>query len=237
MLHTFFMERNTDEKLKIYDLAESERPRERMLMYGASALSNAELMAVLISSGNARDSALDLASRVLSLEGGSLANLSRCLPEEFCRVPGIGTATACRLAAAMELGKRVSGAAAEKIKLNEPSCAAALCEDMRFLQKEMFRILMVNAKIELIARENISVGSINSSNASPREVFAGAVRRGAYALILVHNHPSGDPSPSSCDRDVTEQLCRAGDLLGIRVLDHIIIGDGRYFSFKEENLL
>lgn len=231
------MNKNTEENLRICDLAAADRPRERMLMYGASSLSNAELLALLISSGNARDSAVSLASRVLSLEDGNLAALSRCLPEEFCTVPGVGTATACRLAAAMELGKRVSCAGGEKTKLSEPSAAAALCEDMRFLQKEMFRILMVNAKMELAAKENVSIGSINSSNASPREVFAGAVRKGAFAVILVHNHPSGDPSPSQSDREVTRQLCRAGELLGIQVLDHIIVGDGRYFSFKEENLL
>jgi len=222
----------------IRELPSSERPREKIFSGGVSSLSNAELLAVLIGNGTGGCSAIDLSSRILSLEP-SIAELSEYQPEEFMKIPGIGSAKACCIVAAIELGRRIAATPRKSgVSLSNPEQAAALfMEEMRGLRKEKFRVAMLNSKNELIMKQDISVGGINASSAHPREVFADAVRKGANGIILAHNHPSGDPVPSPSDIAVTKQLCEAGDILGIRVLDHIIIGDGVYVSFKNKGLL
>ena len=223
----------------VRELPAAERPREKILSLGVKTLSNTELLAVLIASGTAKNSALGLASKVLALGEGSLASLAHCQPEEFTAIPGIGTAKACVLAAAMELGQRIANAPTkEKIKIACPADAADLfMGDMRFLKKEVMQVALVNVKSELIMRENVSVGGLSCTVTRPREVFATAIRKGAHGVILAHNHPSGDPTPSEEDILITKKLAEAGDLLGIPVVDHIIIGDGRYTSMADQNLL
>ena len=224
--------------LGIKDLPPSERPREKMLQSGASTLSSAELLALIISSGTREESAISLASRVISMEGG-LRSLSNCQPEEFMRIKGVGKADACRITAAIELGRRMASAPPQRrIKLADPRAVADMfMEEMRHLQQEKLRIVMVNSKGELIAREDVSLGGVYSSFASPREVYANAVRKGAYGVILAHNHPSGDPSPSDADIAITKQIAAAGKLLEIELMDHVIIGDGRFVSLKEQGVI
>ncbi|MCQ2561016.1 MAG: DNA repair protein RadC [Clostridia bacterium] len=223
----------------VKELPESERPREKIMAKGVGSLSNAELLAVLISSGTEKESAITVASRILAMESGSLQSLSDYHPEEFMKIPGIGVAKACTLAAALELGRRVASSPRPKSpKIETPAQAAALfMEELRYLKKETFMTALLNVKGELIQKDSVSVGGLSSSSAMPREVFACAVRRGAGSVILVHNHPSGDPSPSEADIRITKQLVSAGEVLGITVSDHIIIGDGRYFSMAAEKLL
>ena len=221
------------------ELPRNELPREKILAQGVSSLSNAELVAVLISSGNREESALAVAARILALEGGSLSRLTSCQPEEFQQRRGVGIAKSCVLVAAMELGRRIAVSPAEnRVRLDTPDKVAELfMEDMRHLKREVFRVAHLNVKNELIMKEEISVGGLHSAGAHPREVFQTAVKKGVNAVILVHNHPSGDPTPSQADRTTTDQLVQAGRILGIQVLDHIVIGDGRYVSLKQQRML
>ena len=223
--------------LSIKEMAESERPRERLYRYGAKALSNAELLAILISSGTRSESALDLAYRLLSSEMRDISSFSNFEPQEYCRIKGIGKATACKLAAAVEFGKRVYSTPKEKILLDMPGALAQHFSDMRNFHKEVLRIAMFNSKLELIKTVDVSMGGLAHTSAVAREVFADAIRTGANAIVLAHNHPSGDPSPSKEDEKTTENLMLAGKLIGINVMDHIVIGDNSYVSFKERGIL
>ena len=223
----------------VRDMPESDRPREKMLARGAGALSNTELLAVLIASGSGKDSALSLAARVLASEEGSLASLSTCQPEDYMRIPGIGTAKACAITAALELGRRAATMPAQpRAAIGTPQDAAELfMGEMRYLKKEVMEVAAVNVKNELIMKERIAVGGLSTAVTKPREVFAGAIRKGAHGVILAHNHPSGDPTPSCEDVSITKQLMKAGEILGIVLIDHIVIGDGSYVSFADRDLL
>ncbi|MBR5730514.1 MAG: DNA repair protein RadC [Firmicutes bacterium] len=217
----------------------SERPREKMMKFGAGALSNTELLSIVINCGIKGESALSLASRVLSMDQDGLSGLIGCQPEELKDVKGIGEAIACRICASAELGRRISAAGALRgARLDCPKAAAgAFMEDLRHLKKEVLCVAMINTKAELIAKETVASGGLYYAGANPREIFSTAVRKGAYAIILAHNHPSGDPSPSPDDISMTRQLAEAGKILGIVLEDHIIIGDGRYVSLKEMGFL
>lgn len=219
-------------------MPETERPREKIFERGVSSLSNTELIAVLIGSGTRDTSAVDLASRVLSADSSGILFLRDASPEELCSVKGIGAAKAAVLLAAAELGKRIMTAPrSRRISASTPEETADLfMEDMRYLRKEHFKVLLLNVKNEIISAEDVSMGSISSSEAHPREVFADAVKRGAANVILIHNHPSGSPSPSKADVELTKRLADAGRILGIQVLDHIIIGDGIFVSMKREGI-
>ena len=223
----------------IKKMPEGERPREKMMQYGSASLSNAELLALLINCGTKDESALSLAVSVLSLAEGSLRELANLSVEEYKHIKGIGNACACRLIAAVELGRRIASTPPrQRLKLEDPSTTATLfMEEMRHLQQEKIRVAMINTKGELIAREDVSLGGMYSACASPRDIFASAVRKGAYGVVLAHNHPSGDPSPSAADISVTKQIAEAGKLLGIQLVDHIIIGDGRFISLKEMGVI
>lgn len=226
--------------LKIKDMPAPERPRERLLQNGAAYLSNAELLAILIGTGAQDNSALLLAEKLLALEKeGGVAKLASCMPEEFARVRGIGKAKACRLSAAVELGKRIATAPrAPQVQISSPQDIAELfMEDMRYEKKEYFKVLHLNTKNEIIMKENVAVGSLDMAVVHPREVFSNALRRSASALVLVHNHPSGNPEPSAQDLRTTAQIVEAGAILGITVLDHLIIGDGIYVSLRERGLM
>ncbi|SCY15932.1 RadC family protein [Alkaliphilus peptidifermentans] len=226
-------------KATIKNLPPDERPREKLLAYGPRKLSNAELLAILLAKGSKEQSAISLAEAILSYNKEGMRFLTDCTVEELSSIKGIGLAKSSQLIAAVELGKRIALATkVNNYKIKSPEDVVdLLMEEMRYNKKEHFNILLLNTKNELIAEENISVGSLNASIVHPREVFIRAIKRSSSAIILVHNHPSGDPSPSSEDISITKRLIDAGDILGIKVLDHIIIGDGVFTSLKEKSLM
>lgn len=223
----------------IKDLPMEERPREKMISYGVSVLSNAELLAILIRTGIKNNSAIELANQVLSIESEGIRYLADCTPEEICKIPGMGLSKACQIIAAIELGKRIATKPIEKrISINNPESIANLfMEEMRYYKKEFFKVLLLNSKGEIISIEKTSIGDLNSTIVHPREIFSTPIRRSAAAVVFVHNHPSGNPIPSQEDIDVTNRLIEAGKILGIKVLDHIVIGDGTYVSFKDKQLI
>jgi DNA repair protein RadC len=208
-------------------------------MNGAGALSNQELLALLIGSGVKGESAMALALKVLGYTDEGIVWLRTALPEELSRIAGIGDAIACRISAAAELGKRMSmSLAAEHVRFDSPDdIASFFMEDLRYAKNDRFKVLLFNVRGETMGHDLISLGGINASIVDAREVFRPAIKRGAANVVLVHNHPSGDPTPSPQDLEVTEKLVKAGEVIGIRVLDHLIIGDGRFTSFRREKLL
>jgi DNA repair protein RadC len=214
------------------------RPRERLINEGPEALSDIELLAILVRTGTASASAVTVATALLG-RFGDLRTLLQSSAEELSSVKGIGPAKAAQIKAALEIGRRVSATSAGvRVSIRSPEDAAGIVmEEMRHLDREHFYALILNTKNQVIARERISVGTLNTSTVHPRELFKAAIRRSAAAIILVHNHPSGDPSPSGEDREVTVKLVEAGKIMGIQVLDHIIIGDNIFVSFKAEGLL
>jgi DNA repair protein RadC len=210
-----------------------EAPRERLMRLGPQALRNDELLAVVMQTGNRQASVYELAARVLQAVGG-LYGLLEAPVEELMTIPGIGAGKALQLAAAVELGRRiVRKPTGVKRQIRSADDAAEYVMDrLRYLKKEHFLTLHLDTKHCVIGEEVVSVGSLDSSIVHPREIFKLAVRRSASAILCVHNHPSGDPTPSPEDVLVTRRLCEAGRLLGIDVLDHIVVGDGRYTSLK-----
>jgi DNA repair protein RadC len=217
----------------------SERPRERLLSAGPEALSNQELLALLIGSGVKGESAMALAAGLLGSSDEGIVWIGTASPEEIAAIRGIGAATACRLVAAAELGRRMaSGRQDNRLRPVGPEDTARLfMEEMRYSRNEVFKVLLLNVRGEMMGRETVSEGSINASIVDAREVFRPAIRRGAAGIVLVHNHPSGDPSPSADDVETTKSLIRAGELLGVRVIDHLVIGDGRFVSFRQDGLI
>lgn len=223
----------------IKEMPKSERPREKIIEAGAGRLSNVELLAILIGTGTKRESAMSLATKVLSMEKDGIRNLGDVTPHELSSIQGIGSAKACQIIAAVELGKRLSTSPrTDKINIGSPEDIASLfMENLRYLKKECFKILMLNTKNEIISIEDISVGNINSSIVDPRDVFRPAIKKGAAAVILIHNHPSGNPEPSEADISVTDKLRESGEILDIKVMDHLIIGDGVFTSFKRKKII
>lgn len=225
--------------MKIKEMPVDDRPREKMLTYGPEALSNSELLALVVGTGTRGRSALRLAEDVLSADPGGLSFLQGCSVEELSDISGVGPAKACRVAAALEIGKRLTMATARQRDFirNTSDAAEYFMGRMRYYGREVFNILLLDAKGGVIGVETVSVGDMNSSPVHPRETFRLAVRRGAWGVIFAHNHPSGDPAPSREDLETTRRLQKAGEILGIHVLDHVIIGDGKYISLKAEGLL
>lgn len=225
--------------MKIKEMPIDDRPREKMLLFGAKSLSNSDLLALVIGSGTKQAPATGIARTILAGLTDGLVSLQDSTIEELTQVPGVGIVTATKILAAMELGKRLADttAAERKIFQSAEDVQRYFMDRMRFLDREFFNVLMVDAKGGEIACETVSVGDLSSSITHPREVFRGAVRRGAYGVIFAHNHPSGDPSPSKTDIDTTRRLCEAGQILGIQVMDHIIIGNGRSVSLRAEGII
>ncbi|MBS4031050.1 MAG: DNA repair protein RadC [Clostridiales bacterium] len=228
----------TSRRLTIKDLPQSERPRERLLQHGAAALSDAELLGILIGTGSRDETAVQLAEKIL-VEINGLHELPKVTADEIKKLKGFGNAKAVTLLAAAELAIRLSTRLRiESVTISSPGDAAGLVmEEMRHYMREHFRVLLLDTKNKVLGIEEISIGSLNTSLVHPREVFRPAIRRACASLILVHNHPSGDPTPSREDLDVTRRLCEAGRLVGIEILDHVVIGDGKYLSFREKGLL
>ncbi|WP_379146018.1 DNA repair protein RadC [Paenibacillus sp. sgz500992] len=220
------------------DLPHEERPRERMMHYGAESLSQAELLAILLRTGTRRESAIHIAQQLLGWAGG-LRGLADLSIDELTNIKGIGPAKAVQLKAGIELGRRMANSRlTEPVTIRSPQDAAEiLTEQLRYLQKEHFVCLFLNTKNHVIAQETLSMGSLNASIVHPREVFRAAMKCSSAAIICAHNHPSGDPTPSPEDISLTSRLLQAGEIVGIDVLDHLIIGDSRFVSLKEKGYM
>lgn len=229
---------NLSRNFTIKDIPEQERPRERLEKFGAEILSNVELLAIILRSGTRNDSAMTLASKLLK-NGPGLKCLYESSFEELKSIKGIGSAKASQIKAALELGRRLKTFKGEdKIYIKTPEDAALLVmEDMRYLRKECLKIILLNIKNMVISVKDVSVGSINSSIVHPREIFVEAIKTSSASIIICHNHPSGDPAPSQEDINITKRIYEAGRIIGIDLIDHIVIGDGRYISLKERNLI
>ncbi len=225
--------------MSIKKLPETERPREKMLLYGSSSLSLSELLAVIIRTGDREKTATTLSDEIISFQDDGIKFLADCTPNELMEIKGVGKAKACQIVAAIELGKRIATRKRNNFdNVNSPEKVSKIfMEEMRYYQKEHFNAVLLDTKGKVIAVENISIGDLNSTLVHPREVFKNAVKKSASSIILVHNHPSGDPEPSGEDIEITTRLQEAGNIIGIKVLDHIIIGDGEFKSLKSENLI
>jgi DNA repair protein RadC len=227
---------------RIREMPENERPREKLAAHGASALSDAELIAILLRTGVIGKNVVDLARELLQ-QFGSLNELSRCSLDELKKIRGIKRDKALQLVAAFQLGQRLARETLAKQKIDSPELVNELVgSEMRMLRTEAMRAILLDTRYHLIRTEEISTGSVNESIAHPREIFRPAVIASAYAVIVVHNHPSGDPSPSQADHSLTRRLAEAAELMQIKLLDHIIIGAQStigpgYFSFKEAGVL
>ncbi len=226
------------ETLKITDLPINERPTERLLRYGATGLSNSELLAIILRTGMKNENIVSLSSRLLT-ESGGLNGLLSLAPEEIMSLKGIGKAKASQIIAICELSKRFRAyKSGEEHKIHQPKDVANLfMEEMKNFKEEHLRIVMLNTKNVVIAVKDASIGSLNSSIVHPREIFAEAIKKSSASIVVCHNHPSGDPTPSSEDIQVTQRLKECGKILGIDLLDHIIIGNGIYVSLKEKCIL
>lgn len=222
---------------RIKELPSCERPRERLRESGPASLSNSELLAIILRTGTTSENVLSLAGRVLVRFGG-LAGLTRASFGELCAERGVGQAKAAQLKAALELGRRlVSAQPEERAVVRSPhDVANLLMAEMGLLEQEQLRVVLLNAKNQVISIAEVYKGSVNTSLIRTSEVFREAVRENCPAIIVVHNHPSGDPTPSSEDIQVTEQLVEAGRALDIEVLDHLIIGEQRFVSLKEHGV-
>ena len=225
------------EYLLIKDLPQGERPRERLERYGAQALSNSELLAIILRTGVQGESVLNLASRLLVRYNG-LLGLARANFSELCAERGLGPAKATQLMAALELGRRLMIASPdERPVVRSPADAAnLLMMEMAPLQQEHLRLLLLDTKNRVLSSPTVYIGSLNMSVLRVGEVFREAIRGNCAAVIVAHNHPSGDPTPSPEDVAVTERIVSAGKLLDVEVLDHLIIGQQRYVSLKERGL-
>ena len=220
------------------DVAPHDRPREKLERLGVGGLGDNELLALVIGSGLRDQNALALANRLLARVGG-LHGLPRAGLDLLCEVDGVGPARAARIAAAVELGRRtLTRAIANRPRLGTPrQLAAYLLPQFGSRQVEQFGVMMLDTKHRLLRTSIVSVGTLDSSPAHPREVFREATSASAAAVVLFHNHPSGDPTPSRDDVELTRRLVQAGEIMGIDVIDHVILADTRYFSFREAGRL
>ncbi|MFJ7405094.1 MULTISPECIES: DNA repair protein RadC [unclassified Lysinibacillus] len=219
----------------IRDVNIADRPRERLLRQGAKSLSNQELLAILLRTGTKEESVLVLANRVLRTFE-RLHHLKHATIEEMVAIKGIGEVKAIQILAAIELGRRLSQKQNDdKYTVRSPQDAAAyLMPDMTSLSQEHFVVLFLDVKNQIIHKKTIFIGGLNASIVHPREIFREAVKRSAASIICAHNHPSGVPTPSPEDIEVTKRIQEAGFIIGIELLDHIIIGDHQFISLKEK---
>lgn len=215
---------------------EGKGPREQILEDGAESLSDRELLSAVLGTGCLGTPVQELAEMIL--KDGALESVARSSPRELRRVRGLGTARACQLLAAFEIGRRAFGRpGAVEHPIRTPQDLLPLIQHYASARKEHFLAVLLNTRHFPMSVEIISVGSLNASIVHPREVFRPAITAGAASIILAHNHPSGDTSPSEDDLEITQRLCRVGEMAGIEVLDHVILGAGTPFSFKEAGLI
>ena len=230
------------DSFRIQELLEADQPRERLTALGAHNLSNTELVSLLLENGTdaaSTEEAAEVTRRVLA-KMRSLRTLARCDLRELAAIPGMTPEKAALLVVSFELGRRVARETIARLKVDSPEVVCQLmAHDYRGLTRESLRVLLLDTKYQLLRIEEISLGSLNESIAHPREIFRAAIVHSAYAIIMTHNHPSGDPTPSRADHQLTKRVAEVGQMLGIEVADHIIIGgmhadEPSYYSFKEE---
>jgi len=221
----------------IHDLPKSERPRERLQMHGAEALSSQELLALILGRGIRGESVMVTAQRLLSAFG-NVKNISQASLEELSAIKGMGTAKASQLKAAFELARRKEENNREQISVKSHQDVIKLVrQKLKDKKKEHFLILCLDTRNNLIKISNISTGTLDANLVHPREVFKEAIQSLSSSIILVHNHPSGNPEPSDADIDITKRILETGKAVGIDILDHIIIANNRSFSFKEKGIV
>lgn len=208
------------------------------MRFGPEALSTLELLAIVMRVGTRGENVVNLAGQIFHAFGG-LRELVRVTHEELARIKGVGSAKAAQIMAAIELGRRAASLECEvRAKVGSAKdVAELLMPKMRYLDREHFKAVLLDTKNQVVGLVTVSVGSLDSALVHPRELFKESIKRGSAALVLAHNHPSGDPTPSSEDVTLTKRIIRAGEILGIEVLDHVIIGDNRFVSLKDKGLL
>lgn len=222
----------------IMNLPLEDRPREKLLLRGAENLTNSELLAIVIGTGTKEVSAIMLAQKILNYEDKGLANIFDANLEFLTSFKGISNAKATKILACSEMSKRIKTINNVAKRLDTPTKVAEyVMEDMRYLKQEHFRIAKIDSKSKIVGITEISIGSLDATLVHPREVFYDAIKARCSSIILIHNHPSGEVKPSREDINLTTRLQQAGKIIGIKVVDHIIIGDGVYFSFLEHNYM
>lgn len=222
----------------ISKIPKDERPREKLLKHGSSTLTNSELLAIILGVGSKKDSAITLSQKILYSNNKGLLNIVEANAETLKKFNGINDAKASKILAIAELSKRISCEKVDKTKITSPqNISALLIEEMRYLKKEVFKVVLLDTKNNVIAISDVSIGCLDSTVVHPREVFIEAIKNSSAAIILVHNHPSGEVEPSNEDKNITNRIVECGKIIGIRVLDHIIIGDGNFLSFKEHGYI
>ncbi|NLN46848.1 MAG: DNA repair protein RadC [Clostridiaceae bacterium] len=231
-----------DRKRRIKDIPKTQRPYERMEHAGAAALSDVELLSILIRSGRTGENSLDLAQRVLELDtsGQGISFLYGAAREELTLIPGIGRVKAMQLLAAAELGRRAGmrSDATDRVRIGSPEdVAGLLAGEMSHLPREELRVVCLDVRNRLIRTIRVSEGGLFAADVSPRDLFREVIKTNASGVILAHNHPSGDPEPSKEDTDSTRRMVQAGDMLGIRVLDHLVIASGGQGSLRKRGLM
>ncbi|MEQ8153767.1 MAG: DNA repair protein RadC [Clostridiaceae bacterium] len=225
--------------LKVMDLPENERPEEKLFLYGAETLTNIELLALILRCGTKNESVMDVSFKILESVNG-LNGMITAGAEDFLKIRGIKKAKASRLMALCELAKRINSyrGASGEIRISEPKAAAdLLMNEMSNLPQEVLMLVILNTKNVVISIKEIFRGTLNSSIVHPREVFSEALKNNAASIIICHNHPSGDPSPSKEDINITLRLKECSKIMGIDLLDHIIIGKNTYVSLKEKSII
>lgn len=230
--------RDSSQPLRISDIPASERPRERLLRHGPERLSAPELLAIILRAGAQGENALTLANRLLS-KFGDLRGVASATVRELCEIRGMGKTKSVQVKAAFELGRRSGSSQLEPgvVLMSPEDIVDHMTYHLGDLDREHFCALLLNTRGVLVGETTVSIGSLNASIVHPRELFRDALRHSAASIIVVHNHPSGDPSPSQEDIALTRRLVRCGRLMGIEVLDHVIIASGSYQSMKELGLI
>ncbi|MGG5462786.1 RadC family protein [Clostridium sp. B9] len=225
------------DNLKITEMQENERPRERLLYYGPQSLSNEELLAIILRTGNKDSNVVELSYKIIHSVGG-LRGLFKASAKELMKVKGVKEAKATQILAMCELYRRFKTSELTQVKVSKPSDVAELVMDeLRMLQQEVLIVVTLDTKNKVISKKEIFRGGLNSSLVHPREIFKEAVKESAASIIICHNHPSGDPTPSKDDINITIRLKECGQMMGIELLDHLIIGDNRFISLKEKDIL
>jgi len=218
---------------------DDEKPREKLLKYGEHTLSDTELLAILLRTGMKGESAVDIARKILQ-KFGTFRNMSHTSIKKWKEIKGLGDAKLCQIKAALEIGRRFreTEMREEKPKISKPEDVVGfIMPRMRDLKKEVFKVFLLDSKNRIMGIEEIEDGTVNQANPIIREIFQKGVENFSASVICAHNHPSGDPEPSREDREFTRTLVEAGGILNIKVLDHIIIGDNRYYSFADHGLM
>ena len=233
-----YLNKTFNANMTVKDMALEERPREKMLAQGEKSLSNAELLAIILRTGTKQKNVIDLANYIINKDSQGIRYLQDITIDELCEIDGVGLTKATMIKAALELGRRVASFKPNKYKVKNPwDIYKYYMDSLRYLKKEVFKVVLLNTKNEIITDVDVSVVTLNSSLVHPREVFIEAIKRSSNKIILIHNHPSGSIEPSVEDKNITKRLISCGEIIGIEVIDHIIIGDGMYFSFKENMII